>query len=125
MIRQVNVITGEVTIIDGDAPSFKPAPTERRPAATLDKTTFCIALKDLGVLPAAEAVAAARGEWPATFASFTAALTADQAATAMIRWAGAQVIHYADPLLQGLALVATSGDQTAATALLDQIFGIS
>lgn len=125
MIKQINVITGEVTIIEADAPSFLPLPSERRPTATMDKTSFCIALKDLGVLPAAEAVAAARGEWPATFASFTAALTADQAATAMIRWAGAQVIHYADPLLQSLALVVTSGDQPAATALLDQIFSIS
>lgn len=125
MIRQINVTTGEVTVIDGDAPSFRPAPVERRPSATLDKTSFCIALKDLGVLPASEAVEAARGEWPATFASFTAALSSDAAATAMIRWAGAQVIHYADPLLQSLALVVTSGDQPAATALLDQIFSIS
>lgn len=122
--------TGKVIVPDAngfpravDAPV--PSAAELRAVAVLDRTSFCLALKDMGVLPAAEAVAAARGEWPATFASFTAALTADQAATAMIRWAGAQAIHYADPLLQGLALVATSGDQTAATALLDQIFGLA
>lgn len=96
-----------------------------RAAAKLDRTAFCLALKDFKVLPVAEAVAAARGEWPATFDGFTASLSADEAATAMIRWAGAQTIHYADPLLQGLALVAAGGNQTAATALLDQIFGLT
>ena len=105
-------------------PTPEQALAERRAAARLDKTTFCLALKDLQVLPVAEAVAAARGEWPVTFDEFTASLSADAAATAMIRWAGAQTINYADPMLQALALVAANGNHTTATALLDQIFGL-
>lgn len=125
MIRQINVITGEVTVIATDAPSFRQTPSERRPREVLNKAAFCIALKDLGVLPAADAVAAARGGWPATFAAAASGLTPDQTANAMIRWAGVEAIHYAHPLPQALALTAAGGDQTAATALLDQIFGIS
>ena len=104
-----------------------PAPTlqEQRDAAVLDKKTFCKQLRALGVLPIGEASAAARGEWPATFAGFTAGLTPEQAEDAQIEWAGTLNIHYTHPLLQALALSYANDDQAAATAILDQIFGIT
>lgn len=96
-----------------------------RPAASLDRAAFCKALRRLGVLTPAEAVIAAQGGWPASFAAFTAALPADLAADAQIDWAAAANIHYAAPLLQQLALVHAGGDQAQASATLDAIFGIS
>ena len=97
----------------------------QRDTAVLDRTTFCKKLRALGVLPIGEASAAARGEWPATFAGFTAGLTPEEAEDAQIEWAGALNIHYTHPLLQALALAYANGDQAGATAILDQIFGIS
>jgi hypothetical protein len=100
---------------------------QRRAAAILEKGAFCSMLKPTraNILSVSEAVQAARGDWPATFAAFTASLPEDVAADAQIKWAAATEIHYADPLLQALALHWANGDQAAATAVLDQIFGIA
>lgn len=107
--------------------SLTPQPTvdERRAAAVLDKTSFCKRLRQVGILPATEAVLAARGEWPATFAAFTSDITEDDAADAQIEWAGALNIRYNHPLLQGLAMAYANGDPDGATAVLDLIFEIS
>lgn len=111
---------------DGNvAPYVAPAPVDPRDNAMLDRATFCKALRQAGILPAAEAALAAQGGWPDTFASFVAGLTPDEAADAQIDWACAANIHYAHPLLQQLALAYASGDQAQATAVLDAIFGIS
>lgn len=95
-----------------------------RASAIVAKAVFCSALWRAGILSKPEAVQAARGEWPATFAAFTAGLSEADATDAEIKWAAVTEIHYADPLLQGLALYHAQGDQAAATALLDQLFGI-
>ena len=109
-----------------DGSSFAPpAGPDPRPSATLDRAAFCKALHRLGVLPMDEAVIAARGGWPASFAAFTAALAPDAAADAQIDWAAATEIRYTAPLLQELALAHAGGDQAAATAILDAIFGIA
>ena len=100
------------------------ATAARRASAVVTKAVFCSALWRAGILSKPEAVQAAMGEWPATFAAFTAGLSESDATDAEIKWAAVTEIHYADPLLQGLALYHAQGDQAAATALLDQIFGI-
>ncbi len=112
-------ISGGAVVSDPEAGKQK-----RRASAVIDRTAFCIALRRLQILPISEAVAAARGEWPASFAAFAAALPADQSADVQIRWAAATEIHYSDPTLQALALAATAGSAPAATTLLDQIFGL-
>ncbi len=107
-------------------PAPVPVPLEeQREGAVLPRTKFCQQLWRLNILPQVEAIQAARGEWPETFDSFASALAGDEAADAMIEWAGATEIHYNHALLQALALSYASGDQAAATALLDQIYGIS
>lgn len=98
---------------------------EQRPIASMSRVDFCKVLWRQGLLPQSEAVQAARGEWPATFASFTAGLSADAAADAQIEWAGSVTIRYMAPTLQALALAHAGGDQVQATAILDQLFGIS
>lgn len=121
----INVMTGESTV-DAEyvAPSFESVES-RRAEAVLDKTSFCKRLRQVGILPASEAVLAARGEWPSTFAAFTSGMTEDDAADAHIEWAGALNIHYGHPLLQGLAMAYANGDTAGATAVLDQIFEIA
>lgn len=109
-----------------DGSTFSPpAAPNLRPDATLTRAEFCKALRRLGVLPANEAVIAAQGGWPDTFATFVSGLTAEDAADAQIDWAAATVIHYANPLLGQLALAYANDDQVQAAAILDAIFGIA
>jgi hypothetical protein len=103
---------------------YVPTLAERRAAAVLPKLDFCLALMRLAILPAEECKAAARGEWPATFAGFVAGMSAEDATEAEIRWAAATQIFYANPLLQALAQFKAGGDPVQAAALLDAIFGI-
>jgi hypothetical protein len=98
---------------------------EKRAAAVLPKLDFCLALMRLAILPAEECKAAARGEWPATFAGFVAGMSEADSSEAEIRWAAATQIFYANPLLQALALFKAGGDPVQAAALLDAIFGIA
>lgn len=107
------------------AQPYTPPPEEQRKTAVMTRTAFCQQLWRAGVMTQAEAEAAARGEWPASFAAFASNLTADESTDAKIEWAGATEIRYMAPLLQSLALSYAGDDQAAATAILDQIFGIS
>ena len=120
-----NKIVTEYTDAEWEAIAPQPRVAEQRAEAVLDKTSFCKRLRQVGILPATEAVLAARGEWPATFAAFTSGMTEDDAADAQIEWAGALNIHYNHPLLQGLALAYANGDPDGATAVLDLIYGLS
>jgi len=108
-IQRINVVTGEVEVIDGDAPSFRPARSEIkawRETASIPRGAFCTNLMGAGLLPPAEAIAAARGEWPATFARALDGLSDEQAAGAQIEWAGATEIRRNAPLLARLAAFA-------------------
>lgn len=105
-------------------PPPPPTPPDPRDTAELPRAEFCKALRRAGILPASEAVIAAQGGWPDTFAAFVTGLTPDEAADAQIDWAAAVTIRYTAPLLQHLALGHSGGDQAAATALLDGLFGI-
>lgn len=98
---------------------------QRRATASLPRLDFCLALMRLQIMPVDECKAAARGEWPATFAGFVASMSPSDAAEVEIRWATAQNIEYGNGLLQGLALVKAGGDPALATSFLDAIFGIA
>lgn len=97
---------------------------QKRSAASMGRTAFCLALKSHGILSGTEAVLAAKGGWPATFAAFLIGKTQDEQDAAQIEWAGAQNILYLHPLLQEIAL-AHYGHAAAAEAGLDLIFGVS
>lgn len=104
------------------APYIPPPPPDPRLKATLDRASFCKALRRESVLTVAEAVLAAQGGWPDTFSAF--GLTDDEEADAQIDWAAATEIRYHDQLPQLLALHHAGGNSEAATAILDTIFGI-
>ena len=76
------------------------------------------------ILTPEEAVVAAVGGWPSSFDGFIAGMTALEIADAKIEWADTANVHYAHQMLQGVALYYAGGNQAAATALLDAIFGI-
>lgn len=85
------------------------APTEDetlaawRATATATRTSFCIAAHTQGILTDAEAIAAARGDWPASLDGALAGLSAEEQVNAKITWAAAQVIRRADDLVQLVA----------------------
>lgn len=127
MPKQVTWIDGERQVVEMTAAQIslvQPSLADQRSTASLSRLDFCKALWRAGILTPAEAAAAARGEWPATFAGFTAGMTEGDSTDAQIEWAAAATIHYAHPLLQALALSHSNGDQAAATATLDALFGV-
>lgn len=106
---------------------FIPPPTlqQRRDAARIDRGELCKALLDAGILSAASAVVAAKGDWPSEFDGFLAAMPESARPSAQIDWAAATTVRYGNPLLQSAALAYVQGDATTATALLDSVFGIA
>lgn len=106
-----------------DPDAAKPPP-DPRDFASLPRAHLCKALRQAGVLSIDEAVTAAQGGWPATFAAFASGLSEDDAADAQIDWAAANLVGYRNPIVQHLALTHAGGDQTQATAILDAMFGI-
>jgi len=122
-IQAYNAATGEWTTSQDDAPSFTPVltPVETlaawRSTVDMDKGAFCIGLMRLGVLPAAEAVAASKGEWPATFANAVAILPIDPD-EAQIIWAATARVRRLHPIL--LALIPQS---PLTDAGVDAMFG--
>lgn len=91
-----------------------------RVSAFVSRQEFCIALKRAGVLPGAEAVSAAKGDWPATFNAVlpTLAGAGIDADEAQITWASATVIHRNHPMIAALAAAAGLTD-----AQVDALFG--
>jgi hypothetical protein len=83
------------------------------------------ALKAAGLLSSASAITAAQGYWPTEFASLLSELDEDAQFEAQVDWGDPSPIRYENDLLQNLSLAHANGDQAAATALLDQLFGIA
>ena len=118
-ITAINVITGEVTATDADAPSFEPTLAEQRAATFLPKSDFCTNLMGAGILPPADAAEASRGKWPVTFDAVISSLPEAEAAAYQITWAGATTISRMHPLIALLAAHAGLTD-----AQVDALFGI-
>ena len=91
-----------------------------RTTAKLYRRDFCIALKRAGILSASEAIAAAKGDWPATFASALSGLPQDDQDEAQIEWAAVQEIRRNHPMI---ALLGTAASMT--DAQIDALFGWS
>jgi len=77
-----------------------------RDKALLYRRDFCIALKRAGILPTQEALAAAKGDWPATFAGALSGLTQDEQDEAQIEWAAVIEIRRNHPMIELLRVAA-------------------
>ena len=90
-----------------------------RAGATLTRREFCLALATSGVLKPDDAIAAAKGEWPAVMESFLSFLDTDQSVDAQIEWAATGSIDRLHPFVLSLASWLGLSDQK-----LDDLFGI-
>lgn len=91
-----------------------------RNTASLSRRDFCLGLASAGILPNADAIAAARGDWPDAMASFLTYLDAAQAVDAQIEWAAAGSIERMHPFVLSLASWLSMPD-----ADVDALFGIT
>ena len=74
-----------------------------RTKAYVSRFQFCETLAATGILPKLEAIAAAKGEWPETFATALSGLTTDQGFGAQLEWATAATIRRDHPTITMLA----------------------
>ena len=89
-----------------------------RGRASLYRRDFCIALKRAGILPVAEAIAAAKGDWPTTFETALSSLTQDEQDEAQIEWASVIEIRRSHPIIAMLGVAAGLTD-----VQVDTLFG--
>ena len=92
--------------------------TAWRNTAFLYRRDFCIALKRTGVLSAAQAIQAAKGDWPQAFTSALAQLPQDAQEEAEIEWAAVQEIRRNHPMIALLGSAANMTDEQ-----IDALFG--
>lgn len=113
-----------VEMVAAETPAA-PSVEDWRQGAYLARGAFVRALRDEGILPDGEAIAAARGEWPATFAAALALLPVDPVG-AQIDWAAGSGVARLHPLfvaLLGFYATQAGLQSGAAEALGDRIFG--
>ena len=101
------------------APSFLPSLADRRASTSIPRGTLCINLMAADLLTPADALAAAKGNWPSVFAAALTGLSEDDQAAAQILWADAQTIPRMHPWI--LAVQASIG---VTDAQADALFGI-
>ena len=95
-------------LVVASSPAAYVAPTEDdqreawRAGALLSRAEFCTALRAAGILTRSEAIAAARGDWPASFEPMLDSMTEAEADAALILWAGITVIERSHPLLEAV-----------------------
>lgn len=100
------------------AEAYRAALAEAR-AVAIPRAAFCNAIADLGVVSDAEAIAGARGEWPASLGSFLDYLTPAQARDVQIDWAACVTVQRMHPFVLTLGSWLGLSD-----AELDALFGI-
>jgi hypothetical protein len=116
---------GRPVLQDAPIPTEAEALIAWRGQAWLPRGAFCRALVTANILPAQEAIAAARGDWPDTFASALSSLPVDPVG-AQIDWAAAPNIARTNPLflaVLGFYAAAHNLSTAQAEALGDAIFG--
>ena len=95
----VEIINGRPVAMDRPAPDPAQVLAAWRDTKTIPRTQFCLNCKRAGLLSGAEAISAARGEWPSTFAAALIGLPMD-ADEAQIIWAALSEVHRNDPVLE-------------------------
>ena len=112
---------------DGYSLSAKPPPPEpteaekladARQAARITRGKFCMACVGAGLLTEAEAIEAAKGDWPESFSNALPDGVPEYAAK--IEWASVTHVRRMNKILLGVAAAAGVTD-----AQLDQMFGVS
>ncbi|MGB1389506.1 MAG: hypothetical protein ACPG61_11530 [Paracoccaceae bacterium] len=91
----------------------------KRNAASLTRRQFCLGLAQASILTAADAIAAAKGEWPTAMSAFLGFLDSNQALDAQIEWAATGSIERMHPFVLSLASWLTLTD-----AEVDALFGL-
>ena len=89
-----------------------------RSTATLSRRQFCIAAYRAGLLSEADAVAAAKGEWPASFDAALVGLPTNVITEAKIEWAAVSEIQRSAPLLETVRQSAGATED-----VIDTMFG--
>lgn len=87
-------------------------PTPPAPKDFVTRREFCLRLANLKVLNEDDALAAAKGEWPAALDSFLPLLDAGQALDAQIEWAAATIVERNNPLVLTLGSWLSLPDET-------------
>jgi hypothetical protein len=88
-------------------------------AVSITRREFCIALATEGVLQPTDAIAAAKGEWPAVMDSFLSFLDPAQSVDAQIEWAATGSVDRLHPFVLSL------GSWLSLTEVqIDELFGI-
>jgi hypothetical protein len=109
-----------MSIIKVNAMSEADALAIRRSGASMSRQSFCLALYRAQILNEPDAIAAAKGEWPAALSDLLNDLPAAEAAEARIVWATSPQIRRLHPLLASIAAHMSIDD-----AGLDVIFGLN
>lgn len=88
-------------------------------SVAMSRAEFCNAIAHIGIVSDAEAIAGARGEWPASLGSFLDYLTPAQARDVQIDWAACVTVQRLHPFV--LTLGSWLG---LLDADLDALFGL-
>jgi hypothetical protein len=110
------------------APEVVPEPTAaellaaERAAKSMSKVQFLNEVATRGILTDADAIAAAKGEWPTAMASFLDLLTAPQKRDVQIAWSASSQVDRMDTFLLTFASWLLPAAETETT--MDAIFGI-
>lgn len=88
------VTAGGVVVVD-----WARARAQFRQTATMPKPSFVMAAVELGFLSEADAVSAAKGDWPASFGDVLAALPAAERLGAQVQWASVAEVRRDAPLV--------------------------
>lgn len=105
--------------LSADDLAHMPGIAETREATTITRRALCMACRDAGLLTNAEAIAAARGDWPQTLVTALDGLTDDQKADAQMEWSDVTTVRRMAPLI---LLLQWHLDYT--DAQVDALFGI-
>tara|TARA_R110000851_G_C12832488_1_gene540824 strand:+ start:262 stop:624 length:363 start_codon:yes stop_codon:yes gene_type:complete len=113
---------GVITEVSDDQFPARPEPTieEQRADMSLTRRAFCLVLVGEDILPPAEAIEAAKGNWPATFDAALGDMSDADKVDAQIEWATAQNVQRKHPLIAMLATAASLTDTQ-----VDALFGHS
>jgi hypothetical protein len=121
------LIEAGVEIADAAEPSIE----QIRAGTSIDRAAFCNGLADAGVITDEEAISAARGDWPASFAGFLTAtigdgagheipmFTAAQQRAIQITWAACVTVQRNHEFVLSLAWWTSMAD-----VQVDALFGI-
>lgn len=109
---------------EGFTPPPEPDPAvmlaARRATASLSKREFLHACVALDIMSPEDALAAARGDIPTTFAGVVSQMSASEQFAAALDWAAATQIDRLNPLIVAVAAAAGIPDTT-----VDAVFGIA